>query len=521
MDRGNVSSRTANLLVTAAVFAHGGSVAVANTSVSYSTIHRARTKNRNEVATKIRTNFSCELPITVHWDGIILPALNSYQKIDRIAIVVSSVNIEQLIAIPAIVRGTGQNICDVIVSTLKEWKLEDQISCLSFDTTSTNTGMRNGVCTLLEKEFKKEFLHLACRHHILEIVLAEAFRSIFGDSSAPEILIFNRFRQKWDKIDKTKYRTAKTSRYKQKFTGTKAQELLEFLTNHENKVQVRNDYAELLSLTKIFLGGIPRKGIKFYVPAGTSKARWMSRLIYSFKIYMFGSIRASDATFQITKKEETGFLKLLLFAIEGGYIQAWFSAPNAPSAPRNDIIFLKQLMDYRKKNRVVANNAIKKFLGHLWYVSETLVGLAFFDDTTTVQEKRKMVLKMKNTSRDTSNRLVVDLRKLNKMDMSLNSFVTKRTLRFFEILKLSVDFLEKDPIHWSNDENFMYSKNIVRKLRVVNDTAERSIALVKNLNKNLTTEEQKFQHLLQVVAKNRKQVSKMNKNEILSFLENE
>lgn len=54
MDRGNVSTRTANLLVTAAIFAHGGSVAVANTSVSYSTIHRAQTKNRTEVATKIR-----------------------------------------------------------------------------------------------------------------------------------------------------------------------------------------------------------------------------------------------------------------------------------------------------------------------------------------------------------------------------------------------------------------------------------------------------------------------------------
>jgi len=36
--------------------------------------------------------------------------------------------------------------------------------------------------------------------------------------------------------------------------------------------------------------------------------------------------------------------------------------------------------------------ARKKFEGHLWYPSEELVGLAFFDDAISVQTKREMVL---------------------------------------------------------------------------------------------------------------------------------
>lgn len=40
--------------------------------------------------------------------------------------------------------------------------------------------------------------------------------------------------------------------------------------------------------------------------------------------------------------------------------------------------------------------AIKKFLGHLWYLSEELVAFAFFDDEVSVETKRKMVNALNN-----------------------------------------------------------------------------------------------------------------------------
>ncbi len=51
--------------------------------------------------------------------------------------------------------------------------------------------------------------------------------------------------------------------------------------------QLRDDYRELLELTMIFLGGIPKNGISFHIPGAVSHARWMSKAIYAFKIFLF------------------------------------------------------------------------------------------------------------------------------------------------------------------------------------------------------------------------------------------
>ena len=50
------------------------------------------------------------------------------------------------------------------------------------------------------------------------------------------------------------------------------------------------------------------------------------------------------------------------------------------SAPNNDLNFLKLLVMYERENAALASVACKKLDGHLWYLSEELVGLAFFDD---------------------------------------------------------------------------------------------------------------------------------------------
>ena len=50
--------------------------------------------------------------------------------------------------------------------------------------------------------------------------------------------------------------------------------ILEFLENNfSTKKHPRDDYRELLELTMIFLGGIPKKGISFRIPGAVSHAR--------------------------------------------------------------------------------------------------------------------------------------------------------------------------------------------------------------------------------------------------------
>lgn len=72
-------------------------------SISKSSIHRIRTEMRRERAEAIKIDFQNKVPDTVtgHWDGKLLPALDSRKsKEERLPIVISYDNNEQLIAVP-------------------------------------------------------------------------------------------------------------------------------------------------------------------------------------------------------------------------------------------------------------------------------------------------------------------------------------------------------------------------------------------------------------------------------------
>ena len=53
----------------------------------------------------------------------------------------------------------------------------DCVKVLSFDTTASNTGIHSGCCQLLGEALGRPLLHLACRHHIMELILAAVFKA--------------------------------------------------------------------------------------------------------------------------------------------------------------------------------------------------------------------------------------------------------------------------------------------------------------------------------------------------------
>ena len=73
------------------------------------------------------------------------------------------------------------------------------------------------------------------------------------------------------------------------------------------------------------------------------------------------------------------------------YVTAWYQAPYAPFAPLLDLQLLKDIMEYKTLNTAVAEIALKKFLGHLWYLSEELVIFQFFDDAVLLATKCQIV----------------------------------------------------------------------------------------------------------------------------------
>lgn len=81
--------------------------------------------------------------LVLHWDGKLLPSNQDYsRKDDRIAIVVTGSNTEQLLGAPSLSRGTGKNIAGAFDDTLNDWNLLKHVKALCFDTTSSNTGTK-------------------------------------------------------------------------------------------------------------------------------------------------------------------------------------------------------------------------------------------------------------------------------------------------------------------------------------------------------------------------------------------
>ncbi|KAE9522817.1 hypothetical protein AGLY_016779 [Aphis glycines] len=175
------------------------------------------------------------------------------------------------------------------------------------------------------------------------------------------------------------------------------------------------------------------------------------------------------------------------------YIEAWFEATSATAAPYNDLVFLKKLYNYQAIDAEISEVAVSKFINHLWYLSPQAIGLAFFDKNINTEMKRKMLTRLdsNNSSNESTKRL-----KLNNCDIDefikneIYHFVNSETRDFFKLFNLDESFLENDPSTWDNIHSYKNALNIVTKLRVVNDTAERGIKLMEDYNKLLTTNEE-------------------------------
>ena len=220
------------------------------------------------------------------------------------------------------------------------------------------------------------------------------------------------------------------------------EEVITFATDQLNQYQPRNDYKELLELTIIFLGGQPPKGVCFCYPGAIHCANWMSRAIYTLKMVIFPEQYLMDEHPGPSRRQtwsETTFnhLEEVDIFIVQVYVKYWLQAPSSVSAPRNDLHLLKVLEDFPSKE--ISTAATTVFSRHLWYLSETLVGFAFFDDQVTLEVKRKMVknLKDKPGSKDAPKRIHPVNRPQN---MDLSDFVTTSMKRFFNILHVNGRF---------------------------------------------------------------------------------
>jgi len=264
--------------------------------------------------------------------------------------------------------------------------------------------------------------------------------------------------------------------------------------------QPRDDYKELLQIALLFLGVPAEEGQHILAPGAYHQARWMAKLIYCLKIYIFRS------QFNLTTRELSSLREFNVFVVLI-YLKAWYTCQCFVSAPHNDLTLLKQLATY-ETNQTVDKAAMTSFSGHLWYLNETHVRLAFFDSRVFVDVKVAMMAALESGGTAEPPRRI----KLDRevaLQSQLSDFVIANTTQLFQAFDIAQNFLQQHPSTWEQDDSYLSACNKLQKLKVVNDAAERGVALIQSFNAVLTNQEK--QYLLQIVEKHRNEFPKCNK----------
>lgn len=152
LDRTKTSHRNAVFILSA--FAKDNDLDLENLALNPTSIYRTVYHKRKTESTKSHDNFSHKGPLTVHWDGKMLPTLTGKEKEDRLPVLVTGVEIEKILSVPAIESGSGKDQADSVYGCITDWNLTGKIKALSFDTTSSNTGKDKGATVILQKLLK-------------------------------------------------------------------------------------------------------------------------------------------------------------------------------------------------------------------------------------------------------------------------------------------------------------------------------------------------------------------------------
>ncbi|KAK0051716.1 DNA repair protein RAD51 3 [Biomphalaria pfeifferi] len=183
------------------------------------------------------------------------------------------------------------------------------------------------------------------------------------------------------------------------------------------------------------------------------------------------------------------------------YLRVWITAPLAINAPLNDFLLMRQLLEYPDVN--ISSVTSKKLGLHLWYISEELVALALFDSRVPAETKKLMLAAMENAAPEhPPKRPRVETSAFTN-SKGLEQFCTANSMTMFRLLQLQTSFMSKDPSEWDEDETYQCALRTVKGLAVVNDRAERGVALIQDYNKKLTKDEEQLQFMLHVVSEHR------------------
>ena len=497
----------------------GGDVSMV--ASSYATADRARRKVVGEIATQIQDNWQPPKLLTLHWDGKLTPTLNNPRITEeRMTVVVGDASQLKLLGVKSYFKSKDMSVGEIIANLtsklLMEWHCSDRIINMTFDTTSSNTGHLTAACIAIQAKLHRALLWSGCRHHVGEVLLSHVFTDLKIEASkSPDVTLFTRLQSNWDLMP---HNSTQTVPFRPADHNIQAQQLLstmkaEMIAHAAKDVEfLRDDYQEFTELSLVYLSA-SKDEVKFRRPGALHKARWMAKLIYSLKIALFEMQIGELPPGTITTRHQVAKMRRFATFIIHVYGVWWITCKNAVDSPWNDLQLYKRLLEYEVVDKDMSQSAIRAFNRHLWYLTAEMIPLALFSGCVPISERQALA------------DALLKLRPVNALEAPLNRFGNgwgkprfplsiECSTRLCDLvgvdswftinrLQLDTSFLEIPASEWSKSDAYISSAANVEALNVVNDCAERGVKLASDFVATARSDEH-FQHVLQVVEKDRK-----------------
>ena len=140
--RNKISPTKMSAVLHALITAGNGDTSSVN--LHYTTAHRYSIEVHNTIAQKIKKDWKPPAVALLHWDGKLMLTLDGGNLEERLPTLLSGIGGIKLLGVPALNTDSslpmGEKIASATVSLLIEWKCQDSICGMVFDTTAANTG---------------------------------------------------------------------------------------------------------------------------------------------------------------------------------------------------------------------------------------------------------------------------------------------------------------------------------------------------------------------------------------------
>lgn len=357
-----------------------------NTSSSY--LLKRRSSEREQSMKRLQ-EFEFPDYLILHWDGKRMQN-NSRDMVERLVISVSATNgLQKLISCNFIDDGSARSISNELKKQCDTLNITNKIVGLSYDTTAANSGVKGGAAVLFEKTTKNQLNRRPCRLHQKELCVANPFKEVVMKTVGAGIPIFSQFRKWFIHNRGLKITPAYNSKAAKSILDQNRQSLVDFYVKQTQINHRRADHREVAELALVHLNANPGYNLK--ACGADHHARWLSKVIYIFKIMLYKN------HFYISETLLEQFEAMLLYFITV-YLKYWFTCESTIYATKNDLDFLSELEKFSQMEgkycSLIANSAKATQLRHLEYLSEDNAVFSIFDERISLEEKEQLRKKL-------------------------------------------------------------------------------------------------------------------------------